>query len=42
MLKCKDGKWRISTIRLNYGQMENQLRPVLRMMEASAANKAEE
>ena len=42
VLKCKDGKWRISTIRLNYGQMENQLRPVLRMMEASAANKAEE
>lgn len=37
MLKCADGKWRISTVRLNYGQMENQLRPVAAMMAASAA-----
>lgn len=33
MLKCADGVWRIATIRLNYGQMEGQLRAVKRMME---------
>ena len=26
MLKCSDGVWRISYVRLSYGVMENQLR----------------
>ena len=31
MLKCKDGVWRISYLRLSYGVMENQLRCIKRM-----------
>lgn len=38
MLKCKDGVWRISTVRLNYGQMEGQLRAVKK--KAAEAKKA--
>ncbi len=34
MLKCKDGVWRISMVRLTYGVMENQLRAVKKMMAA--------
>lgn len=36
LLKCADGVWRIETIRLEYGQMEGQLRCVRRMMEQQA------
>lgn len=32
MLKCKDGVWRISYVRLTYGVMENQLRCIKKMM----------
>ena len=35
MLKCKDGRWRISMVRLTYGVMENQLRAVKAAMAAS-------
>ena len=38
MLKCKDGVWRISYVRLTYGVMENQLRAVKATM-AAAENK---
>lgn len=28
VLKCEDGQWRMSCVRLAYGVMENQLRPI--------------
>lgn len=31
LLKCADGEWRISTIRLNYGVLEGQLRCIKNM-----------
>lgn len=34
LMKCKDGVWRISMVRLTYGVMENQLRCVKKMMAA--------
>ena len=35
-MKCKDGAWRFSCIRLCYGVLENQLRCVKKMMEENS------